>query len=151
MSKQDVSSIVADLDHWAVGQFGPKLTWEMLEDRFGFSRQSLQAKPEIKSAYDFAKKALAVDFAAQSNQVNRNSEELLLELEKLKIELAKYHRLEAMWKERWQRIAFHIRQKGLQLSQIDSSISGNFTPLPDKEIREILIKFDREIPPSGRI
>jgi hypothetical protein len=151
MSKQDVSSIIADLDRLAVGQFGPKLTWEMLENRFGFSRQSLQAKPEIKAAYDFAKKSLLSNFSGRSNQTFKNSEELQHEIEKIKIELAKYQRLEVMWRERWQRIAFHIRQRGFQLSQIDISIPENATSLPDRDVRKILKEFDKEIPSSGRI
>lgn len=150
MSKQNVTSIVADLDRWAVGQFGPKLTWEMLENRFGFSRQSLQAKPEIKAAYDFAKKALSGAIACRSDRTYKNNEEMEYEIEKLKIELARYQRLEVMWKERWQRIAFNIRQRGHQLSQIDSSLPGNSIPLPDKEERKILLELEKEIPFSGR-
>lgn len=59
MSESDIKTIVRDLDRWALGELGSKLTWAMLEDRFGFSRQSLQAKAEIKAAYDNAKTALS--------------------------------------------------------------------------------------------
>lgn len=151
MSKQDVSSIVADLDRWAVGQFGPKLTWEMLENRFGFSRQSLQVKPEIKAAYDFAKKALSGDFTDRSDQTAKTNEDMRHEIERLKIELAKYQKLEVMWKERWQRIAFHIRQRGFQLNQIDTPILQNTPRFPDMDIKKIITEFDKEIPPTGRI
>ena len=44
MSDSDINTIVADLDRWAMGELGSKLTWAVLEERFGFSRQSLQAK-----------------------------------------------------------------------------------------------------------
>ncbi|BDR46202.1 hypothetical protein IPCEC42_45130 [Escherichia coli] len=43
MSDSDINTIVADLDRWALGELGSKLTWAVLEERFGFSRQSLQA------------------------------------------------------------------------------------------------------------
>ncbi len=142
--------MVADLDRWAVGQFGPKLTWEMLEDRFGFSRQALQAKPELKAAYDFAKKSLSGEVAGRPNQTLKTNEELQLENEKLKIELAKYQKLEGMWKERWQRIAFHVRQRGFQMSQIDFLIPENSIPFPNKDLKKILGEFDKEIPSSGR-
>ncbi|MEH9240134.1 hypothetical protein RAF34_24015, partial [Klebsiella pneumoniae] len=59
MSDSDINTIVADLDRWAMGELGSKLTWAVLEERFGFSRQSLQAKSEIKAAYDNAKRALS--------------------------------------------------------------------------------------------
>jgi len=49
MTDSDVKSIITDLDRWASGQLGSKLTWSILEDRFEFSRQSLQAKAEIKA------------------------------------------------------------------------------------------------------
>lgn len=41
MSDSDINMIVADLDRWAMGDLGSKLTWGLLEERFGFSRQSL--------------------------------------------------------------------------------------------------------------
>jgi hypothetical protein len=151
MSKQDVTSVVADLDRWAIGQFGPKLTWEMLEDRFGFSRQSLQAKPEIKLAYDFAKKALSTDLSERAGQTLKSSKELMQEIERLQFEIEKYQRLEAMWKARWQRIAFNIRQRGYQINLIDASAPKDSNPLSDREIKKILGDFDQEIPASGRI
>ena len=39
MSDSDINTIVADLDRWALGELGSKLTWAVLEERFGFSRQ----------------------------------------------------------------------------------------------------------------
>ncbi|HET9241394.1 MAG TPA: hypothetical protein VFO10_29275 [Oligoflexus sp.] len=150
MSKQDVSAIVADLDRWAVGQFGPKLTWEMLEDRFGFSRQSLQAKPEIKAAYDLSKKTLSKGLRGPSQQALKSNETLQLEIEKLKVDIAKYKKLEVMWKKRWQQIAFHIRQRGYQLSHIDNPINELATLLSDNEVEQIIGEFDKEIPSSGR-
>lgn len=151
MTKQDVLSIVADLDRWAVGQFGPKLTWEMLETRFGFSRQSLQAKPEIKVSYAFAKRALSNPLTDRSAHPSKSSKDLQLEIEKLKLEIAEYQRREVQWKTRWQRIAFHIRQKGFQINQIDTSIAENSAFILDKEVKTILGEFDKEIPTAGRI
>lgn len=46
MSDSDMNTIVADLDRWALGELGAKLTWTVLEERFGFSRQS--PKPSLK-------------------------------------------------------------------------------------------------------
>lgn len=68
MSDSDINTIVADLDRWAMGELGSKLTWAVLEERFGFSRQSLQAKSEIKAAYDNAKEHCQVAWLKQKNK-----------------------------------------------------------------------------------
>jgi uncharacterized protein YjbJ (UPF0337 family) len=59
ITASDITNIVAELDRWALGHLGSKLTWAILEGNFGFSRQSLQDKSEIKAAYDNAKDALS--------------------------------------------------------------------------------------------
>ena len=151
MSKSDIKSIISDLDRWALGQLGPKLTWAILEERFGFSRQSLQAKSEIKAAYDNAKKSLSGGLVKTKEQTTKENEELLCELQRLKGELEKYKSKELKWKKRWQRIAFHIRQKGIQVQNVDKPIEdGGDTP-SERETAEILRPFDKDIPPSGRL
>src|SRR5476649_2903942 len=119
MADTDVKSIITDLDRWAGGQLGSKLTWAILEERSGFSRQSLQAKAEIKAAYDYAKKSLAGGLVKSREQATQENGELLNEVQRLKLEITEYKRRENLWRERWQRIAFHIRQKGLQIHEID--------------------------------
>lgn len=44
MSDSGINTVVTDLDRWALGELGSKLTWAVLEERFDISRQSLQAK-----------------------------------------------------------------------------------------------------------
>ncbi len=48
MTEVDEQRIIRELNKWALGHFGSKLTWAILEDRFKFSRQSMQAKPQEK-------------------------------------------------------------------------------------------------------
>jgi len=151
MSNTDIQSIIADLDRWAAGQLGSKLTWAILEQRFNFSRQSLQAKPEIKAAYDYAKSQLAGGLVKSREVAVKENEEIQRENERLKLELADYKRKEILWKQRWQRIAFHIRQRGIQVHQVDAPLSDKVTRLPtEKETEKCLKRFDKEIPPSGR-
>ena len=150
MTDSDVKSIIGDLDRWAAGQLGSKLTWAILEERFEFSRQSLQAKAEIKAAYDYAKKSLAGGLVKSREQATQENEELLYEMQRLKLEVAEYKRREHLWRERWQRIAFHIRQKGLQVHEIDRLADDN-SSLSERETSNILRPFDKEIPSSGRI
>lgn len=148
MADTDVKSIIADLGRWAAGQLGSKLTWAILEERSGFSRQSLQAKAEIKAAYDYAKESLAGGLVKSHEQATQENDELQHEVQHLKLEVAEYKRRENLWRERWQRIAFNIRQKGLQIHEIDQPADGS---LGDREISNILRPFDKEIPSSGRI
>lgn len=111
MSESDINTIVADLDRWALGELGSKLTWAMLEERFGFSRQSLQAKSEIKAAYDNAKRSLSGGLVKSKDQATKEAKELQIEVERLKAELEAYKCKEKQWLRRWQQIAFHVRQK----------------------------------------
>jgi len=151
MSESDIKTIIADLDRWALGQLGSKLTWAVLEERFGFSRQSLQAKPEIKAAYDYAKQSLSGGLVKTKEQATKENEALVCELERLKLELEEYKRKELLWKVRWQQIAFHIRQKGIQVQAVDKPIPEGADKPNEQETAKILRPFDKEIPPSGRI
>ena len=151
MSESDVKAIIADLDRWAGGELGSKLTWGILEERFGFTRQSLQAKSEIKAAYDYAKKSLSGGLVKSREQANQDLEQLQHEVERLKLELAEYKRKEALWLERWQRIAYNIRQKGLQVYQVDSKASKESKMLGQKDVVKILRPFEIDVPESGRV
>lgn len=151
MQNSDINSIVKDLDRWAAGQLGSKLTWAVLEDRFGFSRQSLQAKSEIKAAYDLAKKALAGGLVISRQKSARDHEQLEREINRLKLEVIEFRRREILWKLRWQRIAYHIRAKGIHMFDVDRP-SGSDNGLPsENEVAKVMRTFDKEIPESGRI
>ena len=151
MSQSDINTIVADLDRWALGELGSKLTWAVLEERFGFSRQSLQAKSDIKAAYDNAKLALSGGLVKTKEQATKEAEELQVEVERLKIELEAYKRKEQLWLRRWQQIAFHVRQKGLQMSSVDTALPEDSEVPSKNETAKILYPFEKEIPPSGRV
>jgi hypothetical protein len=151
MQDSDITSIVRDLDRWAAGQLGSKLTWAVLEERFGFSRQSLQVKSEIKAAYDLAKEALAGGLVISRQKSAKDNEELEREISRLKLEVAEFRRRETLWKQRWQRIAYHIRAKGVQMHDVDKP-AGSIKGLPqESEILKIIRPFDKEIPESGRV
>lgn len=151
MSESDIKTIVRDLDHWALGELGSKLTWAMLEDRFRFSRQSLQAKPEIKAAYDNAKAALSGGLIKTKEQATKESEQLQVEVARLKTELEAYKRKEELWLRRWQQIAFHVRQKGIQMASVDKRPPEGAELPSNTETAKILKMFDKELPPSGRV
>lgn len=145
MSDSDVKAIVADLDRWAAGQLGSKLTWAVLEERFGFSRQSLQAKSEIKAAYDFAKKSLAGGLVVSRDQAGKDVEYLQREVQRLELEVSEYKRRETLWKERWQRIAYNIRQQGMQVHKLDHARSIYTDHMSSADIARVLNVFDVDI------
>lgn len=151
MSESDINTIISDLDRWALGELGSKLTWAVLEERFGFSRQSLQAKSEIKAAYDNAKRGLAGGLVKTKEQVFKEAQELQVEVDRLQIELESYKRKEEQWLRRWQQIAFHVRQKGIQMASVDKTAPEGAELPSNTETAQILRPFDKEIPPSGRI
>lgn len=151
MAESDIKSIIADLDRWAQGHLGSKMTWAILEERSGFSRQSLQAKSEIKAAYDNAKQSLSGGLVTTKEQATKDNIGLACELERLKHELEEYKRKELLWKQRWQRIAFHVRQKGIQVQAVDKPIPDGGSNPTERETATILRPFDKDIPPTGRV
>lgn len=151
MAINDVKSIVLDLDRWANGQLGSKLTWAILEERFGFSRQSLQAKPEIKAAYDLAKQALSGGLVKSREQATKDNDELQRDIARLKLEIVEYRKREDLWRLRWQRIAYHIRAKGVQMFDIDKPLQNETVTLTESDVAKIIKPFDKDIPPSGRV
>lgn len=151
MSESDIKAIVVDLDRWAMGALGSKLTWAVLEERFGFSRQSLQAKSEIKAAYDIAKKALSGGLVKTKEQATEEVKELRVEIDRLRAELQAHRLKEEKWLRRWQQIAFHIRQKGIQMSSVDKTVPDGVKLPSNTETAQILRPFDQEIPTSGRV
>ncbi|EDZ66082.1 hypothetical protein NOC27_2762 [Nitrosococcus oceani AFC27] len=112
---------------------------------------SLQAKSKIKTAYDNAKRALPGGLAKTKEQASKEAEELQVKVDRLKTELETYKRKEELWLRRWQQIAFHMRQKGIQMASIDRTPPEGAELPSNTETAQILRSFDKEIPPSGRI
>lgn len=151
ISETDVRFIVVELDKWAMGKLGSKLTWAILEKKFSFSRQSMNANPVIKAAYLNAKKSLSGGLVRSQKQAVVENENLSCELNRLKNEVEHYRVQELEWKKRWQRIAYHLRQHGIQVSSIDKRVPDNAKVPSDTETSKITGLFDKEIPPSGRV
>ena len=151
MTESDEARIIRELNKWALGYLGSKLTWSILEDRFKFSRQSMQAKPQIKAAYDVAKQSLSKGEVTSKEVLDKTVDELKTEIESLKKQIEFFQEKELKWKKRWQQIAYHIRQKGIQMSDVDKPVHPE-AALPSHTTTEKTLKeFDKEIPFSGRI
>lgn len=124
MTPEDISLIVQRLKQWEQGDFGPKLTWEKIEDFTGFTKPALHAKSEIKEAFQKAKEILA---KGGRKSVARQKDEYAVYLENktaaLQEELKKYKDLEMTWLAKWQRIAYHLKVRGLSMEDVDRPLT----------------------------
>ena len=116
MTDTDMQYAVKELEAWRDGHRGSKLSWSLLEKSTGFSRQTLCSKPEIATGYAAAKLALARGLRPRRAKDSDFLEDRMLHL---KSELARYKELESEWLERWVRIAYHARGKGLSIEELD--------------------------------
>ncbi|WP_212626427.1 protein kinase [Pseudomonas sp. PP3] len=152
MDSADIKAIIKELDRWALGDLGSGLRWKILEDQFGFTRQALNARLEIKVAFDAAKASLAGGLAAKQKNAARDSGQLALKVEQLERELQAYKDREAKWLLRWQQIAYNIRARfGAQMSSIDMP-GGSLEGLPSLRTAESILRhLDSPIPPVGSL
>ena len=151
MTEHDEKRIIRELNKWGLGHLGSKLTWAILESQFHFSRQSMQAKPAIKAAYDAAKQALSKGEVISKEVLDETVEGLKAERAALKIQINTFQEKEQKWKKRWQQIAYHIRQKGIQMSDVDKPVHPEAALPSHTTTEKVLKEFDKEIPFSGRI
>lgn len=151
ITEPDVRLIINELSRWAKGDLGSKLTWENIENSSGFSRQALQAKSEIKAAYLYAKQSLSGGIVKTKEKITVENEDLRSQVEKLKLELKELKNREIMWRERWQRMAYNLREKGFQVHDIDKARPRSAKDLPVSIVDRLLKPFEQEIPPTGRV
>lgn len=150
MDSGDIKAIVKELDRWALGELGSGLRWKTLEDQFGFTRQALNARLEIKVAFDAAKASLAGGLASKQKNAVRDAGELVLRVEQLERELQAYKDREAKWLLRWQQIAYNIRARfGAQMSGIDVPGTTKEGLFNLRTTESILKDLDKPIPPVG--
>lgn len=143
------NAIVRELERWRDGELGSKLTWEKLEENTGFSRQALSDNTRIKAAYDSAKRSLRGGLVKTRQKQNDEVVELQRELETLKTTLDEYKVREQQWQRRWQRIAYHLRAKGISVGEVDREAPTDDLP-SKRESNNVLRPFDQPLPPSGR-
>lgn len=126
-----------------------KVTWGMISDYSGFSRQALQANSDIKKAYLLAKQG----FRARSKPYlhhrasAKNSKNLINENIALRARVEQLEAREVFWKLRWYTVAYNIRQHGLQMERIDRPVPFSGPAMNQKEIQSILDLWNEPIPP----
>lgn len=119
MSQADIDYAKKELQAWASGQRGRKLTWALVAKATGFERQSLWSRKDIYDEYLAAKEALATG----TRPPKPTSDDFLGDkVAALENELDRYRKMESAWLERWARIAFHARAKGLSITDLDKDL-----------------------------
>lgn len=147
MTEGDIGSILLFLEDYT-----PEtnvLHWKDVEEHSKFTRQTLQAHPRIKEAYLSAKSRLAEArntkySATASFALAPEFEEQIKALYKRIETLEHQHEL---WRRRWYCIAYHIRNAGVQMFNIDKPVPIGSPPMSATDVRKILEKFDQDIPP----
>jgi hypothetical protein len=119
MTQADIDYAKKELQAWASGHRGRKLTWELVAKSTGFERQSLWSRKDIYAEYKDAKHALATGKRPPKPKSDDFYGDKVVALEK---ELDRYREMEQDWLERWVRIAFHARAKGLSISDLDKPL-----------------------------
>lgn len=123
MTREDVLSVVNELQRWANGERATDLTWMIVERFSGYSKPALWAKPEIKNAFQQAKTALR---DPNRKLHSRTKEEYVIWVEESRDDALKkldeYKQLEQKWLARWQRIAFHLQQIGKTIEEFDKPL-----------------------------
>lgn len=148
MNESDVRRVLHYLDA-EVGN--DRLTWQMLEEFSGFTRQALQARGDIKGSYDAAKARVRAAKSGLTPEIEFNGsvpDELLDELAELrkKVEVLEFR--EAAWRRRWYCIAFNVRQQNLvQMVDVDKGVPLSAQGISQKQVHQILDALDKEIPP----
>ncbi|QKE61872.1 hypothetical protein HNE05_00295 [Aquipseudomonas campi] len=149
ISNRDVQRVVKFLAALPDNRKIFKVTWAMIAEYAGLSRQSLQANAEIKKAYHLAKQA----FVARSNSrlrkrsSNKGCQDLINENVALQARIAELEKRDSFWRVRWYTIAYNVRQHGLQMERIDRVVPFTGEAMKQQEIQKILDDWNEPIPP----
>ncbi|MBA2781151.1 protein kinase [Billgrantia kenyensis] len=146
MTEEDQKSIVRFIHELSAAE-DESLSWKLLESTFGFTRQAMQAKPGVKSAFQHAKSSIRNGDKAPRRIRSMSHEDLVKKVEELEGEIKLLKEREHKWKQRWQRIAYNIRQKGLQVNDVDAEAAQDGKLPNSNETESIIRTLDSEIPP----
>lgn len=135
--------IICEIQRYARGEAGPKLTWKVLVEFSGFSKTALMQHRDIKKEFERAKEDLK-NAPKNRLQDGKDFKSLEREVAELRSQVEQYKEREALWKARWQRIAYHVRQNGMQMHLVDRPAAGE---VPGERESEVILRpFDKEIP-----
>lgn len=148
MTDHDIKFVVAFIENRA--DRGNPITWKLIEESSRFTRQALQAHPVIKTAYLKAKQEISDLKEQNANKdvlLNVAPSELADEIKVLRKRIEVLEQQQVLWRRRWYCIAYHIRNRGIQMSSIDKPVPLGQPPLTMKEINSTLEAYHQDIPP----
>ncbi|WP_074758974.1 hypothetical protein [Pseudomonas abietaniphila] len=147
MTEGDIRLILA-----FVQNFEPEsnvLRWRDVEAHSNFTRQALQAHPQIKSAFLAAKERL-IQKRPENKELDSSSASVPSseKVRALTEKIALLEHQQEIWRRRWYCIAYHIRQQGIQMFDVDKPVPLGRQALTTKDVRKILEPFDQDMPPT---
>lgn len=113
--------IVGYLNEWAEGQYGKKLTWKLLENTFGYSRQSMNKNVAVKQAYHAAKESLRLGANPRSSQ-----EQLWDRLKKAEQRIKNLEKIKERYEERWVIWRYNAGMHGLTEDELNRPMEKGF-------------------------
>ena len=146
MTDGDIKSILRFLASYDSPEYS--LRWRQVEEHSKFTRQALQAHPQIKKAFQDAKSKLLAEKISQKDAKPQLDSAASAELvEKLYARIAVLEHQQELWRRRWFCIAYNIRNQGIQMFDVDKSVPIGAKQLSAKEIRRELERFEGDLPP----
>ena len=111
MNDGDLNKLLVEIDCWVRGERKGVLTWQVLEDFSGFSRQTLSKNERVVNLYDKAK-------ALQRNEGRKPPKTPDERLARLNGELEHLRRTLDQYDERFARIMYWCNAKAIDLSEL---------------------------------
>ncbi|WP_285577747.1 hypothetical protein [Geothrix limicola] len=120
--EKDRELVFQILENWEVGNKKGHLTWDELAKSVGFSRGTLEARPEIKARYWKTKAALKAKnspFTRPERAAKSGAEAFLQRIDLLEEELRALKDTLSAYDAKWKRYEFNAIRLGLEPEELD--------------------------------
>lgn len=115
------AEIVAWLGDWEAGLFGNKLTWDLVEKTFDYSRQALNKNTIIKQAYEKAKDAIR-----QKVNPKTENDKLNEQLQKAKKRIEELEELKGKYEAQWITWVYNAAMRGVTEEDLNKPMAKGF-------------------------
>lgn len=115
MTSADIQKALHELDAWYRGERQGRLSWKILEDKLGFTRQGLSSHDEIAERFAEAKTANRPR-GKVSKAPPKSTDQRILDLQR---EVGTLRAIINRYDERWARYARNAALRGISLELLD--------------------------------
>jgi hypothetical protein len=138
MTSADIQKALHELDAWYRGERQGRLSWKILEDKLGFTRQALSSHDEIAERFSQAKAANRPrDTVGRATP--KGTDQRILDLQR---EVERLRAIINRYDERWSRYARNAALHGISLELLDepmdpparTAVRANRTPRRDRRL-----------------